>query len=161
MTESHEKRHSNAVMTAWQFTQEVPHGQDLGMQVVSVNGGEVCMRLMPQSWMIADDGAKEICTGVLYSLADSASGLAVFAEARELTPIATLDLRMDYFRSATTERALLAVAACRYLTDEIAFIHCNIFPEGDKQPVAAGSATFMRNTRGQRFQTTLGQKREA
>lgn len=106
------------------------------------------MRLTPQQWMLADDGSEEICTSVLYSLADSASGLSVFAEARELTPIATLDLRMDYLRPATGDRSLLAVATCRHLTDEVAFIHCDILCEGDSQLLATANATFMRNTQG-------------
>lgn len=121
------------------------------MQIVSVDGSQVCMRLTPQPWMLADDGGGEICTSVLYSLADSASGLSVFAEARELTPIATLDLRMDYLRPATGNRALFAVASCRHLTDEVAFIHCDVLCEGDTQLLATASATFMRNTQGQRF----------
>ncbi|MEC9385800.1 MAG: PaaI family thioesterase, partial [Pseudomonadota bacterium] len=98
MTESNRAQHSDAVTTAWQFTEQVPHGRDLGMQVVSVNGNQVCMRLTPQPWMFAEEDTQEICTSVLYSLADSAGGLAVFAGALELMPIATLDLRMDYLR---------------------------------------------------------------
>lgn len=105
-----------------------------------------------------DDDREEICTSILYSLADSACGLAVFAEAQELTPIATLDLRMDYLRPADGERALLAVATCLHLTEEIAFIQCDILSHGDSQPVATGSATFVRNTSGQRFQAAAGDK---
>ena len=95
MTESNRAQHSDAVTTAWQFTEQVPHGRDLGMQVVSVDKGQVCMRLTPQPWMFAEEDTKEICTSVLYSLADSAGGLAGFAGALELMPMATLDLRMD------------------------------------------------------------------
>lgn len=128
------------------------------MKVVHVEGNQASMRLSPQPWMFADDGGGEICTSVLYSLADSASGLAVFAEAQELTPIATLDLRMDYLRPAGGNRDLLAVATCRHLTEEIAFIHCEVFCNGDSKPVATGSATFVRNIDGQSFQAVAGEK---
>ncbi|BFM09794.1 PaaI family thioesterase [Halioxenophilus aromaticivorans] len=151
MTESNRVQHSDAVTTAWQFTEQVPHGRDLGMQVVSVNGNQVCMSVTPQPWMFAEDNTEDICTSVLYSLADSASGLAVFAEARELSPIATLDLRMDYLRPASGDHALLAVATCRHLTDEVAFIHCDILSEGNREMLATANATFMRNTQGQQF----------
>ncbi|MAM59861.1 PaaI family thioesterase [Hydrocarboniclastica marina] len=160
MTES-KSVHSDAARTAWQFTEQVPHGRDLGMQVVSISGNQVCMSLTPQPWMLADEGTEEICTGVLYSLADSASGLAVFAEAQDLSPIATLDIRMDYFRPAVSDRTLSAVATCRHLNDEVAFIHCDVLSEGDNQPVATGRATFMRNTRGRSFRTASGRKGEA
>ena len=85
--------------------------------------------------------------------------MAVFAGALELMPIATLDLRMDYLRPAIGDRALLAVATCRHLTDEVAFIHCDILSESDSALLATANATFMRNTQGQRFQAG-GRKKE-
>ena len=151
MNDLNKLQHSDAVTTAWQFTEQVPHGRDLGMQVVSVDQGQVCMRLTPQSWMFAHKDTKEICTSVLYSLADSAGGLAVFAGALELMPIATLDLRMDYLRPAIGDRALSAVATCRHLSDDVAFIHCDILSEGNRELLATANATFMRNTQGQQF----------
>lgn len=159
MTKPNRAQHSNAVATAWQFTEQVPHGRELGMQVVSVEQGQVCMRLTPQSWMFSQEDTKEICTSVLYSLADSAGGLAVFAGALELMPIATLDLRMDYLRPAIGDRALSAVATCRHLSDDVAFIHCDILSEGNRELLATANATFMRNTQGQKFHTG-GRRRE-
>ena len=132
---------TDPVAVAGRFNEQVPHSRDLGMEVVAVEADRVRMRLIPQPWLRADDDAEEICSSVLYSLADYAAGLAVFAAARALAPIATLDLRMDYLRPATIDRALLAIAGCRHLTDEVAFIHCEIFSEGEAQPVATGSAT--------------------
>jgi len=58
---------------------------------------------------------------------------------------------MDYLRPAIGDRALLAVAICRQLTDEVAFIHCDILSEGDSALLATANATFMRNTQGQQF----------
>tara|TARA_R110002072_G_scaffold299006_1_gene473800 strand:- start:5312 stop:5989 length:678 start_codon:yes stop_codon:yes gene_type:complete len=159
MTESNRFQHSDAVETAWHFTEQLPHGRDLGMKVVRVEDNQASIRLSPQPWMFeGDDDREEVCTSILYSLADSACGLAVFAEAQELTPIATLDLRMDYLRPADGDRALLAVATCLHLTEEIAFIHCDILSHGGSQPLATGSATFVRNTDGQRFQAVAGEK---
>ena len=151
MNDLNKLQHSDAVTTAWQFTEQVPHGRELGMQVVSVDQGQVCMRLTPQSWMFAQEDTKEICTSLLYSLADSAGGLAVIAGAMELMPIATLDLRMDYLRPAIGDRALSAVATCRHLSDDVAFIHCDILSEGNRELLATANATFMRNTQGQQL----------
>lgn len=137
---------------ARQFGEHVPHSRDLGVQVVAVKADQVRMRLSPQAWLLADDESQEICTSVLYSLADSAAGLAVFAAARELSPIATLDLRMDYLRPAAGDRALSALARCLHLTDDVAFVHCELLSEGQEQPVALGRVTFMRNTRGKPLQ---------
>ncbi|PSF11436.1 PaaI family thioesterase [Marinobacter shengliensis] len=161
MTRPNRVQQSDAVTTAWQFTEQVPHGRDLGMQVVSVDQGQVCMRLTPQSWMFAQEDTNEICTSVLYSLADSAGGLAVFAGVLELMPIATLDLRMDYLRPVSGDRALLAVATCRHLTNEVAFIHCDILSEGNRELLATANATFMRNTPGQQFRAGILKKEGA
>ena len=151
MNELSRLQHSHVVTAAYQFTEQVPHARALGIQVVSVDRDQVRMRLTPQSWMFAQEDTKEICTSLLYSLADSAGGLAVIAGAMELMPIATLDLRMDYLRPANGDRALLAVATCRHLTDQVAFIDCDIFCEADSELLATAKATFMRNTHGQQF----------
>lgn len=149
------------VTVARRFNEQVPHSKDLGMEVLAVETDQVRMRLAPQPWQLSDDGTEDICSSVLYSLADSAAGLAVFAAAQELAPIATLDLRMDYLRPAAIGRALLASAHCRHLSDEVAFIHCEIFSEGEEQAVATGSATFMRNTAGKRFKAFNTQENSA
>jgi len=160
MTESKEVQRGYAEKMAWQFTEEVPHGKDLGMQVISIDHGKVCMRLVPKPWMLAAASTDEICTSVLYSLADSAGGLAVFAGALELTPIATLDLRMDYLRAASGEHALLAVATCLHLTNEVEFIRCDIRCEADSELLATATATFIRNSHNQRFPSGSREKEQ-
>lgn len=140
------------VVIARQFGDQVPHSRDLGMQVLAVEDGHVRMRLVPQPWLLDDDDTAELCSSVLYSLADSAAGLAVYAATRTLTPIATLDLRMDYLRPAAGDCAVVALARCLRYTEDVAFVHCEIRSEGQTQPVATGTVSFMRNTPGQRFQ---------
>jgi len=152
---------NDPVAVAGQLNEQVPHSRDLGMEVVAVETDQIRMRLIPQPWLLADDDAEQICSSVLYSLADSAAGLAVFAAAGALAPIATLDLRMNYLRPAASGRALLAVARCHHLTDEVAFVQCEICSEGQAQPVATGSATFMRNTSGKRFKAFNEQENSA
>ena len=144
---------SDPVAVVRQVSEQVPHSRDLGMEVVAVEADRVRMRLAPPQWLRADDGADEICSGVLYSLADSAAGLAVFAAAQELSPIATLDLRMDYLRPAASERVLVATARCHHLTDDVAFVRCEVSSEEEDGPVAIGNATFMRGTQGKRVET--------
>lgn len=141
------------VAVARQFGEQVPHSRDLGMQVLAMEADQVRMRLVPGPELRADDAAEELCTSVLYSLVDSACGLAVFAALRELKPIATLDLRMDYLRPAASKRALVATARCHHLTDDVAFLRCPVFSEGLDEPVAIGNATFMRATQGKHFET--------
>ncbi|MBM7424806.1 PaaI family thioesterase [Spongiibacter marinus] len=151
MTDSKHNQWNSATAIAWQFTEQVPHSRDLGMQIISITKNQACIRLPPNPRLFVDDNTEEFCASVLYSLADSASGLAVLAEARDSSPIATLDLRVDYFQPAKGDRALLAVATCPKLTEEVAFIHCDIFHEGCHELLATANATFMRNTLGGRI----------
>jgi uncharacterized protein (TIGR00369 family) len=137
---------------ARRFSEQVPHSRDLGMRIDAMDNNQVHMRLDPKPWLLDADDAASLCSSVLYSLADSAAGISVYVATRTLTPIATLDLRMDYWRPAAGDCAVLAIARCLHFTEEIAFVQCEIRSEGYIQPVATGTATFMRNTRGQRFQ---------
>ncbi len=159
MTEASGLPGDDPVVLARHFGEQVPHTRDLGVRVISVEADQVRMCLAPQPWLLADDDTGEICTSVLYSLADSAAGLAVLAAAGDLAPIATLDLRMDYLRPAAGDRALSALARCLQLTDDVAFVHCEVLTEGHEQPVATGKATFMRNTRGQRLRVAIEEGR--
>ena len=135
------------VAVARQFGEQVPHSRDLGMQVLAMEADHVCMRLVPGPELRAEDAAEDLCTSVLYSLVDSACGLAVFAALQEL------DLRMDYLRPAATERVLVATARCHHLTDDVAFVRCEVSSEEEDGPVAIGNATFMRGTQGKRVET--------
>ena len=144
---------NEAVCVERQFGEQVPHSSDLGMEVLAMEADQVRMRLEPGPALHADDAAEELCTSVLYSLVDSACGLAVFAALRELKPIATLDLRMDYLRPAGSERALVATARCHHLTDDVAFVRCEVSSEEEDGPVAIGNATFMRGTQSKRVAT--------
>ena len=132
------------------FCERVPHSRDLGMAILPTEGPQARMRLVPQAHLL-DDTRVSICSSVLYSLADSAAGLAVFAATRTLTPIATLDLRMNYLRPALGDHALVVEARCEAVTDDVAFVRCLVHAEGRAEPVATGDATFMRGTRGRRF----------
>ncbi|MEN8821358.1 MAG: PaaI family thioesterase [Abyssibacter sp.] len=145
------------VAVARQFGEQVPHSRDLGMQVLTMEADQVRMRLVPGPDLHADDAADELCSSVLFSLVDSACGLAVFAAIQELTPIATLDLRMDYLRPAGRERALMASARCHHWSDDVAFVRCQVFSEGLDGPVAIGNATFMRATQGRHFESKASQ----
>lgn len=149
-TDTHLNSLGDPVALARFFCERVPHSRDLGMAILPTEGPQARMRLAPQAHLLDDTGVS-ICSSALYSLADSAAGLAVFAATRTLTPIATLDLRMNYLRPAPSHHALVAEARCEAVTDDVAFVRCLVHAEGRAEPVASGDATFMRGTRGRRF----------
>ncbi|MDE0853414.1 MAG: PaaI family thioesterase [Nevskia sp.] len=141
---------SDPVALARLFCERVPHSRDLGIEILSLDGPQTRMRLAPL-WYLMDADASAICSSVLFSLADAAAGLAVFGATRTLTPIATLDLRMNYLRPAPADRGLVADAHCLAVTGDVAFVHCQGHVEGSTELLATGDATFMCGTRGRRF----------
>jgi len=158
MNESTKVQRSKAVEIAQRFTEQVPHNSDLGIQVVSVDDGKVCMRLVPRLWMSNNSANFEISTSILFSLADSACGLAVFAEVQELVPIATLNLQTNYLKPATSDRPTLAIATCHPPVNDVAFICCEIFAEGEDIPLVKCSATFIRNYGGPNFKVSTAER---
>lgn len=60
------------------FSQHMPHGRDVGMVLDDLSAdGKTRMRLPPQPLLSGDPGGS-FFPGTLFSLADSACGLAVF-----------------------------------------------------------------------------------
>ena len=81
--------------------------------------------------------------GVLTALLDSAFGLANFLAIEDVQTMATLDLRVDYLRPASSRADVIVFAECYRQTRHIAFGSGKIwFDTRDCEEVARGSATF-------------------
>ena len=86
------------------FAQHVPHGRDLGMRIDDpAPDGRTRMRLAAQPFLATDPAGTFFFPGVMFSLADSACGLAVFRALGYFVPIATLDMRIDHLAPATMD----------------------------------------------------------
>lgn len=81
--------------------------------------------------------------GILTALLDSAFGLANFLAIDNVQTMATLDLRVDYLRPASSRADVIVFADCYRQTRHIAFGSGRIwFDAADCEEVARGSATF-------------------
>ena len=61
------------------FMKHMPQGSDIGLQLMApAADGKSRMRLPPQPFLSGDPGATFFFPGVLFSMADSACGMAVF-----------------------------------------------------------------------------------
>lgn len=85
-----------------------------------------------------------IHTGIITTLVDTVCGLAAVAASGRFETVATLDLRMDFLRSALPDRPLHARAECYRLTRAIAFVRAQAWQDDVREPVAVTQATFMR-----------------
>jgi uncharacterized protein (TIGR00369 family) len=125
-----------------QFIAHVPHGQALGISLVSCDEatGRCSLRLPWREDLVGDPETGILHGGVITALLDTLAAAAVIA--RSIRPQGTLDLRIDYLRPATPQLPLIADAECYRHTRHIAFVR-GLCHHGDpERAVASLTATF-------------------
>lgn len=138
---------------AQQFVQNIPHNRDLHTEVVEAGHGFASLRIPYDEKLLGDPDRRLIHTGVITSLIDAASGVAVLCSVAKMQPIATLDLRVDYLRPAVAGKPITVRAECYRMTAQIAFVRATAYQDDPELPVADASATFMLNSTGRKRQS--------
>jgi len=122
-----------------------PHGKAIGIELVS-HGDRRCRLKLPYAeHLVGDPDTGIIHGGVITALLDNASGWAVRGDEAwdPASGMATLDLRIDYMRSALPNIDLIADAECYKITRSVAFVRA-IAHQGDIEDLVASSvASFM------------------
>lgn len=131
------------------FNEVIPHNVDIGVKTESISKGDVVVHLPFREHWLADPQHGLIHTGLVISIADSASGLAVFSTIGGGERIATLDLRLDYLRAALAPHDLFCRAHVVRETSRIVFVTAHVFQriDGEELRVAIGQGSFMRTGR--------------
>jgi uncharacterized protein (TIGR00369 family) len=122
----------------------IPHCRLLGMRLDEVRRGNGMMSLDYDERLIGNPRTRVVHSGVITALLDTLSGLVVMTRVPEGTPLATLDLRIDYLRPATPGETIRATAECYRVTSNVAFVRGAAFhraPEEDT--IAHCTGTFM------------------
>jgi uncharacterized protein (TIGR00369 family) len=130
------------------FAANVPHNRALGMRLVDMVPEVVTFELPYDTKLVGNPDTGVIHGGAITALLDGASGAAVFAALRELVPIATLDLRIDYLRPAEADRTVFARARCYKMTKNVAFTRAVAYHDDEADPIAHAVGTFMVSTAG-------------
>lgn len=125
------------------FAKSIPHVAEIGMRIVSITAQGARVELPYRADWLGDTQRRLIHTGIITTVIDSVSGLAVFSALGEFKAIATLDLRMDYLRAARPDKTLVCHAHCYRLTRSIAFVKALAWQDNEADPVAVSQSTFM------------------
>lgn len=126
-----------------EFITHVPHCARLGIRLVEIGPCRATVRLAWQEELVGDPLRGVVFGGVITTLLDQASGVAVQCSLEEFMRIATLDLRIDYLRSAESGHDLFATAECYKLTKNVAFVRGHAWDRDAADPFASMLATFM------------------
>ncbi len=117
------------------------HCRALGIEVESVGDGAVTMRMPWSPELVGDPRTSVIHGGAVSALLDTCGGAAVLAHPKNDAPTATIDLRIDYMRSARPGQSVRATAEVYHVTNSVAFVRGQARDE-DEQPVALATGAF-------------------
>ena len=123
----------------------IPHSRELGMRVVSRDTDEAVMMIPYDPRLIGDPETGVMHGGAITALLDTCCGTAVMMASKQPSSTATLDLRINYMRPATPERAVYAHAHCYRATRSVGFVRAIAYHEDRNDPIATASAAFILN----------------
>jgi uncharacterized protein (TIGR00369 family) len=122
----------------------VPHNAAIGIEVLRIRVGEVWTRLKWAEKIVGNPATGVIHGGALSTLLDASGGLAVATRIGRPSPIATLDLRIDYMRPAEQGRDILVRMECYAVRRSVGFVRGVAFHDDENDPIATCAATFAR-----------------
>lgn len=116
--------------------------QVLGIRVVSARQNELILELPYQQSIVGNLERGVLHGGAITTLMDTTAGTGVLCALPEFELCPTLDLRVDYMRSAKPGQSVFARASCYRVTPNILFMRCEAYQVD--RTVAHCVGTFMR-----------------
>ncbi|WP_083814021.1 PaaI family thioesterase [Neisseria shayeganii] len=122
----------------------LPHCIALGLRYEDIDAGRPVLSIAWQPQLVGRHDRQTVHGGVITTLIDVASGCAVAARLEKAEIIATLDMRIDYMHPAERNRRIYSRAECYRLAGQVAFVRSICYQDHPDEPIALGTATFMR-----------------
>lgn len=124
----------------------LPQHQALNLSFIKTQGRDVFFALPWRSDLVGNAQTGALHGGALANLMDvaGAAAVAAFLQHPLHETFATVDFRMDYLYPSTPEKTVLAHAHCYQQRGQIAFVRMECFHEEEKEPIAIGTASYMR-----------------
>lgn len=133
---------NDSLKTARTFMSALPHSKALGMQIEDLGAGRATISMAWDARFVGDPVTGVIHGGAVSALMDTASGAAVMCHPAGPLGTATLGLRIDYMRPATTGQTITARAECYHVTRSVAFVRVTATDDDAARPVAMATGTF-------------------
>lgn len=130
------------VTRARQFIQAIPHSRALGMVLDKIEGGSAVIHMPYDLRLVGDPATGVLHGGAVSALMDTCAGAAVMSHPKCTGGTATLDLRIEYMRTATPGQRITAYAECYHVTRSVAFVRATATDDDTANPVAAATGAF-------------------
>lgn len=136
-------------MMETQFSDFNELGKDMAFEPVEATDEKVVIK-MPFNPLLADHRGA-LHGGTITTLLDTASGMCIFLKTQALTPMATLDLRVEYLEPVQPGKSIIAEVSCYHTSDMLANVRGFAYHESNNGPVISFTGAFMMNTTGPDF----------
>ena len=120
-----------------------PYNRELGLQPHSVRPDWCVLKVEYARNLVGDPNTRVLHGGVITALLDAAFGFSIFVKMSQVRLMATLDLRIDYLKPATPDKAVLGGAVCYKMTADLAFVRGCAYHESVDDPIATAVGIFM------------------
>lgn len=124
------------------FAEAIPHNAALGMRMTGYSEDRATGELPFDDKLVGNPENSYLHGGVVTSLIDAVSGLAVYIALARPVRLATLDLRIDYLRPTRPRQTVIATAHCYKLTRQIAFTRAVAHHGDEADAIASAVGTF-------------------
>lgn len=125
-----------------QFMRALPHSHALGMELQSLEKGTAIISMPYADRLVGDPNTGVVHGGAVSALMDTACGAAVMSHPSNPVATATIDLRIEYLRTATPGQTITTEAICYHVTRSVAFVRATAMDENTETPVAMATGTF-------------------
>jgi uncharacterized protein (TIGR00369 family) len=129
-------------IAAQRFIEAIPLSRALGMVLEDLGEGRATISMPWDARFVGDPATGVISGGAVSALLDTCCGAAVLTHGAATRGTATLDLRIDYMRTATPGQRITARAECHHATRTVAFVRATAHDEDEGLPVATAAGAF-------------------
>ena len=133
---------TDPIADAQSFIEMLPHARALQMRIDQIGNSSATISMPWAEHLVGDPHTGVIHGGVVSALMDTCCGAAVMAHPSGPKTTATIDIRIDYMRSATPGQRVVARAECYHMTRSVAFVRAVAMDDDAANPVAAATGTF-------------------
>ena len=124
------------------FIEAIPHCQALGMELTDISDGMAVIEMPYDDKLIGDPKTGVIHGGAVSAIMDTCCGAAVMSHPAAPGGTATIDLRIDYMRTATPQQTIVAKAECYHISHSVAFVRVTAVDDDVENPVAVATGAF-------------------